>query len=84
MSPYVDKSHFIFIKVLGVGTHSVIWLVEKRAGVASALDLQRSIQNVLVPGSAIGGGREADGEGGGAAKSNVIGLVKDSKGNIVR
>lgn len=31
MSPhYVDLSHFKLIKVIGVGTQAVIWLVEKR------------------------------------------------------
>ena len=30
MSKIVDISHFKFIKPIGEGTHSVIWLVEKR------------------------------------------------------
>jgi hypothetical protein len=30
MSSYVEKSHFKFIKIIGIGSHSVIWLVQKR------------------------------------------------------
>ena len=30
MSSYVEKSHFKLIKIIGVGTHSTVWLVEKR------------------------------------------------------
>ena len=29
---YVDKSHFKLNKVIGVGTHGVVWLVERRVG----------------------------------------------------
>ena len=38
LAPYVDKSHFKMKKVIGVGTHSVIWLVERRPGVRSQLN----------------------------------------------
>jgi hypothetical protein len=26
----VDKSHFKLLKIIGIGSHSVVWLVEKR------------------------------------------------------
>ena len=28
----VDKSHFKLVKLIGVGSHGVIWLVERRKG----------------------------------------------------
>ena len=30
MASYVEKSHFKFIRIIGVGSHSIVWLVEKR------------------------------------------------------
>ena len=38
---YVDLSHFKLIKVIGVGTHSIIWLVEKRKTEA---EIKRELQ----------------------------------------
>lgn len=32
LSPYVDKTHFKLLKVIGAGTHSIVWLVERRPG----------------------------------------------------
>lgn len=32
LSPYVDKTHFVLKKVVGAGSHSVVWLVERRPG----------------------------------------------------
>ena len=32
LSPYVDKTHFKLLKVIGAGSHSIVWLVERRPG----------------------------------------------------
>jgi len=32
MAPYVEKSHFKLNKVIGIGTHGIVWLVERRKG----------------------------------------------------
>lgn len=32
LSPYVEKSHFKLTQVIGIGSHGVVWLVERRKG----------------------------------------------------
>ena len=52
------------MKVIGVGTHSVIWLVEKRSGVASTLEVQRSVRAVLGKGGAAAASKPSEDNGG--------------------
>ena len=32
MAHYVEKSHFKLNKVIGIGSHGIVWLVERRKG----------------------------------------------------
>jgi hypothetical protein len=31
VAKYIDKTHFKLVKIIGVGDHGIIWLVDRRA-----------------------------------------------------
>ena len=84
LPPYVDKSHFKLIKVIGIGEQSVIWLVQRRAGKRAPDDNSEYFFNRLT------GGRlefiEAAQNKGIIVKKEIkeeSTTYKDAKGNVI-
>ena len=73
MASYVDKSHFKLIKVIGIGTHSIIWLVEKRTSSLKSLPNDFDDQMLM--------DHEKKFKNQGAVKTDVL---KDENGNEIR
>ena len=70
----VDKSHFKLLKIVGIGTHSVVWLVEKRTVVKAPGATEEKTQIAEEAG--------ADGE---APPEKVDNDQKiDDKGNVIK